>query len=100
VNVLGAETSYKGFFIQARDQRTNEWVGTFEIGPDVKSYPECSAATHTNKEPKDSTTLVWHAPEDQEGKVYFIGTVLQSYRTFWSDVVGLVQRGERNYERN
>lgn len=28
------------------------------------------------------------------------GTVLQSYRTFWSDVVGLVQRGERNYERN
>ena len=63
---------FKGFFFQGRDGQTNEWVGTFEKGPENKSYKECSAATHTNNKIKDSVVLVWHAPADRGGEVYFM----------------------------
>lgn len=94
VNIESTKKSFKGFFIQARDARSHEWIGTFEKGADSKAYGECSAVTHTNNEPKDQVTLIWHAPNNGQrgGEVYFIGTVLQSYRTFWSDVVADVRQ--------
>jgi len=63
---------FKGFFFQGRDGQTNEWVGTFERGPANKSYKECSAATHIDNKIKDSVVLVWHAPADRSGEVYFM----------------------------
>lgn len=71
VVIYGPKVPFKGFFYQARDATTNEWIGSFEKNPDVKSYRECAAATHTANDPKESVTLLWHAPEDRSGQVYF-----------------------------
>ncbi|KAI9554554.1 hypothetical protein GHT06_019827 [Daphnia sinensis] len=89
VTIRGPKSAFKGFFFQGRDPKTQEWIGVFEKNPDAKSYVECSAATHTDNDPKESVTLLWHAP-DATGSVYFVGTVLQNYRTYWSDVVARV----------
>ena len=89
MSIHGPKSAFKGFFFQGRDPKTQEWIGVFEKNPDVKSYSECSAATHTDNDPKETVTLLWHAP-DAVGQVYFIGTVLQNYKTFWSDIVARV----------
>lgn len=72
MTIYAPEVPLKGFFYQARDAETNEWIGTFEKNPDVKSYYECAAATHTGNEPKEAVTLLWHAPKDRAGQVYFV----------------------------
>ena len=69
VTIYGS-VPFKGFFFQGRDAETNEWIGTFEKNPQVKAYAECSAATHTDNEPKKGVTLLWHAPKSS-GRVYF-----------------------------
>lgn len=71
VTIHGPKYPFKGFFFQGRDATTDEWIGTFEKHPEVKSYPECSAATHTDNDPKETVTLLWHAPQ-ASGRVYFV----------------------------
>lgn len=93
VNIIGPKSYYfKGFFIQARDAKTNEWIGSFEKTNEVTSHVECSAATHTNNDPKEQVTLLWRGPERSSGQVYFVGTVLQNYKTFWADLVADVRQ--------
>ena len=72
MTIYGPKVSFKGFFFQGRDGQTDEWIGTFEKNPDVKPYAECSAATHTDSEPKEAVTLLWHAPREGSGRVYFM----------------------------
>nr|CAI5850718.1 unnamed protein product [Callosobruchus analis] len=79
---------FKGFFIQARDVATNQWLGGWIDTPNTKTHPECSAITHADAKPKSSAVLTWQAPHNVgRGQVYFTGTVLREYTTFWSDIV-------------
>ncbi|KAJ8673475.1 hypothetical protein QAD02_004737 [Eretmocerus hayati] len=84
--------TFKGFFIQARDAQTNQWIGTWAQTPNTKSYAECAAVTHADPKDKQLATLIWNAPTSgRSGKVYFTGTVLKDYATFWADMVSRVQ---------
>lgn len=69
MTIQGAE-HFKGFFIQARDVATNEWIGEWIETPNTKRHPECSAITHADPREKLQATLIWQAPH-QQGKVYF-----------------------------
>ncbi|XP_055381376.1 putative defense protein 3 [Condylostylus longicornis] len=78
---------FRGFFLQARDAETNEWIGHWDQLLNIKTIPECSAVTHADPKNKTGATLVWNAPHHKSGQVYFTGTVLQDYGTFWGDIV-------------
>ncbi|XP_046436162.1 putative defense protein 3 [Neodiprion fabricii] len=83
VTIEGA--AFKGFFIQARDARTDNWIGSWAQTPNTNTHAECSAVTHADPRDKQHATLIWNAPHDARGRVYFTGTVLKDYGTFWSD---------------
>ncbi|XP_061396371.1 putative defense protein 3 [Musca vetustissima] len=83
---------FRGFFIQARDADSNEWIGEWLHSENTNTIPECSAITHGDNRDKLAAKLIWKAPQNKRGRVYFTGTVLQSYGTFWSDIIGKVQR--------
>ncbi|XP_018334197.1 putative defense protein 3 [Agrilus planipennis] len=90
VTIAGREY-FKGFFIQARDARTNEWIGDWIETPNAKRHPECSSITHADPKLKQQATLLWQAPKNAgSGQVYFTGTVLRDYSTFWSEIVAEV----------
>ncbi|KAF7990949.1 hypothetical protein HCN44_000754 [Aphidius gifuensis] len=78
--------TFKGFFIQARDAKTNEWLGRFAQTPNTKVHSECSAITHADPKDKKEATLVWNAPTTGQGQVYFTGSVLKDYAVFWADL--------------
>ncbi|XP_057653432.1 reelin domain-containing protein 1 isoform X2 [Diorhabda carinulata] len=82
--------NFKGFLIQARDVVTNEWIGQWVETPNTKIHPECSAITHSDPKPKQAATLVWQAPKNSRGQVYFTGTVLKGYSEFWSNLVSQI----------
>ncbi|XP_023013906.2 reelin domain-containing protein 1 [Leptinotarsa decemlineata] len=87
VTIQGS-ANFKGFFIQARDVATNEWIGDWVETPNTKVHSECSAITHGDPRAKQSATLVWQAPQNSRGgQVYFTGTVLKEYAEFWSEMV-------------
>ncbi|KAK4881821.1 hypothetical protein RN001_005140 [Aquatica leii] len=89
---IEGDTHFKGFFIQARDIETNQWIGEWEEIPNTKVHPECSAITHADPEYKQKAVLIWTAPKNSHGgQVYFTGTVLKNYKTFWSDMINLIQ---------
>ncbi|XP_014205887.1 putative defense protein 3 [Copidosoma floridanum] len=88
VRIQGAD--FKGFFLQARDIRTSEWVGSWAKTPNTNAHAECSAVTHADPRDKQFATLIWNAPLNARGTVYFTGTVLRDYSTFWSDIVSEV----------
>ncbi|XP_013190257.1 putative defense protein 3 [Amyelois transitella] len=86
VTIEGSEP-FKGFFIQARSIETDEWLGSWEEAPNTTIHPECSAITHADPRDKNRATLVWRAPPNTQGRVYFTGTVLKNYGTFWADII-------------
>ncbi|XP_050703193.1 reelin domain-containing protein 1-like [Eriocheir sinensis] len=90
VHITGG--TFKGFFVQARDAKTNKWIGTFHETKDVTVFPECSAVTHSTVPPKTEVVLAWHAPSHGQGEVYFTGTVLENYAKYWSDLVAKIPR--------
>ncbi|KAJ8912463.1 hypothetical protein NQ315_002829 [Exocentrus adspersus] len=69
--VIQGTEYFKGFFIQARDAVSNEWIGNWIEAPNTKIHPECSAITHGDPKPKQQATLIWIAPNDRTGQVYF-----------------------------
>ncbi|CAH1374195.1 hypothetical protein MTP99_015569 [Tenebrio molitor] len=90
VTIQGGEY-FKGFFIQARDVASDGWLGEWVETPNTKIHPECSAITHADPKPKQQAVFVWKAPHNvQPGQVYFTGTVLKEYTTFWSNIVSQV----------
>merc|ERR1719369_347343 len=87
---------FKGFFIRAIDYTvpaftapgddfpTRTTVGSFAAdNPGYKTYKACAAITHLDGSDKNQVTVVWTAPLDQAGQVYFDATVVQGYNTFW-----------------
>ncbi|CAL4059793.1 unnamed protein product [Meganyctiphanes norvegica] len=91
---------FKGFFVQARDAITNDWIGEWVQQDNNKVFPECSAVTHTHPGSKNKVSLTWRAPHGAgSGKVYFIGTILEKYDRYWSDMkaqVGPRRSGNRS----
>ncbi|XP_034830036.1 putative defense protein 3 [Maniola hyperantus] len=86
VTIEGA-IPFKGFFIQARSVENNEWLGSWDETPNTSPLPECSAITHADPKNKIRATLLWKAPHNSQGRVYFTGTVLKDYGTFWSNLI-------------
>ncbi|XP_076226532.1 uncharacterized protein LOC116431237 isoform X1 [Nomia melanderi] len=80
-------STFKGFFIQARDPETDKWIGSWAQTENTSTHPECSAVTHADPHVKEHATLVWNAPPNAHGRVYFTGTILKEYGTYWSNVV-------------
>jgi Reeler domain len=62
---------FRGFFFQARDAKTQGWVGEFVEVSNMKVLPECSAITQADNRDKTQATLVWKAPDNREGQVFF-----------------------------
>lgn len=63
---------FRGFFFQARDADTNEWIGSFQESENTNVLPECSSITHGDNKDKIAATLIWNAPEYKKGgRVYF-----------------------------
>ncbi|XP_076544678.1 ferric-chelate reductase 1 [Osmia lignaria lignaria] len=85
VTISGAP--FKGFFIQGRDPDTNSWIGSWAQTENTNTHPECSAVTHADPEVKQHATLIWNAPPNSRGRVYFTGTILKEYAEFWSNLV-------------
>ncbi|XP_023308874.2 putative defense protein 3 [Lucilia cuprina] len=88
----GKQELFRGFFLQARDANSNEWIGEWQRSENTNTIPECSAITHGDNRDKLAAKLIWKAPQNKRGRVYFTGTVLKSYGTFWSDIIGKVQK--------
>ncbi|XP_049842240.1 reelin domain-containing protein 1 [Schistocerca gregaria] len=89
----GRGEPFRGFFVQARDAATGAWLGTWEENPPyTNGLPECAAITHGDNRDKARVTLTWQAPRDagDGGQVYFTGSVVQDYATFWVDIVSRV----------
>ncbi|XP_033230602.1 putative defense protein 3 [Belonocnema kinseyi] len=62
---------FKGFFLQARDAHTNEWIGSWAKTANTVAHSECSAVTHADPRDKQTATLTWNAPLNARGRVYF-----------------------------
>lgn len=69
VTIVGAP--FKGFFLQARDTNTNEWIGSWTRTPNTNVHSECSAVTHADPRDKEQATFIWNAPANGRGSVYF-----------------------------
>lgn len=67
---VGGHDVFRGFFLQARDAQTNEWIGEWVESPNTKTIPECSAITHADNKDKERATFIWTAPKDRQGQVY------------------------------
>ncbi|XP_012234066.1 putative defense protein 3 [Linepithema humile] len=89
VTIGGA--SFKGFFLQARDANTNEWIGSWAQTPNTNTHAECSVVTHADPRDKEQATFIWNAP-NAHGNVYFTGTILKDYATYWSDLTSQVAK--------
>ncbi|XP_066995001.2 putative defense protein 3 [Anabrus simplex] len=72
ISVVIQGSSFRGFFMQARDAQTGDWIGSWDDAPNTNGIPECAAVTHADNRDKLQATLVWTAPRDtQGGQVYF-----------------------------
>ncbi|XP_063704140.1 putative defense protein 3 [Culicoides brevitarsis] len=81
---------FRGFFFQARDANTNEWIGEFLPSANTKTIPECSSVTHADPKDKTQARLIWQAPKDKQGHVFFTGAVVKDYGTFWANIIAQV----------
>lgn len=43
---------FKGFFFQARDAKTQEWIGEWVESKNTKTIPECASITHADNREK------------------------------------------------
>lgn len=68
---ISGQDVFRGFFLQARDAQTNEWIGTWQESPNTKTIPECSSITHADPRDKTQATFIWRAPHNKQGQVYF-----------------------------
>lgn len=71
--------TFKGFLLQARTDERNEIVGEFYgiAQSEPFNFRDCAlkshnTVTHANNNPKQNLTFEWKAPNDFEGKIYFM----------------------------
>lgn len=81
VTVRGREF-FRGFFLQARDAETNEWIGSWQDSQNTKTIPECASITHGDPRDKEGANLIWNAPQHKSGRVYFT-YVLNAICSIW-----------------
>lgn len=62
---------FRGFFLQARDAQSNEWIGEWQESSNTKTIPECASITHGDNKDKAQATFLWNAPKSGEGQVFF-----------------------------
>ncbi|XP_053681862.1 putative defense protein 3 [Sabethes cyaneus] len=86
VDVSGHDV-FRGFFLQARDAQSNEWIGEWIESPNTKTIPECSSITHADNRDKERASFVWNAPKNGQGQVLFIATIVKNYGTFWANLI-------------
>ncbi|XP_055697320.1 putative defense protein 3 [Phlebotomus papatasi] len=89
VTISGGDV-FRGFFIQARDAQTNEWIGEWQQSANTQTIPECSSITHADPKDKVQATLIWQAPSNKQGQVYFTGAVVKDYGTYWTDIIAQI----------
>ncbi|XP_071496612.1 uncharacterized protein [Diadema antillarum] len=85
--------SFKGFIIQARAVGSITPIGIFgEDDTGEAQRLDCPAdfrantLTHSSNRAKTSITFSWTAPNDIDGEIEFIGSFVQRYNTFWTNV--------------
>ncbi|CAH1392643.1 unnamed protein product [Nezara viridula] len=84
--------NFAGFLIQARVSSDNNTVGSFVKFPDDAKAINCleianSGLTHASNVKRDVLEANWIAPENFEGEVHFIGTVVANFTTFWTGII-------------
>ncbi|XP_025420155.1 putative ferric-chelate reductase 1 homolog [Sipha flava] len=78
-----------GFLIEARVPGSNEdAVGSFVQVPQDSLTLDCnqvpsSGVTHSSNTKKKSVEFDWEAPDNFNGQVHFVATVIKDYATFW-----------------
>ncbi|XP_022093821.1 putative defense protein Hdd11 [Acanthaster planci] len=87
VTITGSDSNrFTGFFIQARRADTSQdndvAVGTFSGIPANTQLLMChgvanSAWGHSNKDERSSVTATWNAPNQDEGPVEFLATIVK-----------------------
>ncbi|XP_071452144.1 putative defense protein isoform X2 [Hetaerina americana] len=97
VSVTGLEgAKFLGLYMQARVFEAGaEAVGTFtpenlqvNAAIRISSCPPGSenAISYISREPIENLKLGWKVPQEFSGKIYFRGTFVESFSTFWVNV--------------
>uniref|UniRef100_A0AAY4BUX7 Ferric-chelate reductase 1 n=1 Tax=Denticeps clupeoides TaxID=299321 RepID=A0AAY4BUX7_9TELE len=91
-------TTFKGFFIQARDvgKPSGGAVGSFTLmNKSISQLLTCagtqgSAVSHTSESKKTEVEVIWTAPANPPSSVQFTATVVQKYKIYWVKIPGPV----------
>ncbi|KAF4525484.1 hypothetical protein B566_EDAN002342 [Ephemera danica] len=85
-----ADDSFKGFFLQARDEN-DDAIGTFEIDTSMAKIISCpenssgneNAVTHTSSADKTEIMAMWTPPGGNARNITFTLTTVSEKETFW-----------------
>ncbi|OCT85250.1 putative ferric-chelate reductase 1 [Xenopus laevis] len=88
--LANSNTTFEGFFLQARSVSGNNMVGNFRVLNSNSQILECGgvmglAVSHVNTTKKYNITALWTAP-DLSDDVHFRATFVRNFRTFWVGV--------------
>ncbi|XP_026178003.1 putative defense protein Hdd11-like isoform X2 [Mastacembelus armatus] len=82
---------YRGVLLEARTGKSTNALGSWQLPPPDTRFLECSgnpygAVTHSNTNPKGSTTVYSWIPPNITSPVYFMATVAQQRAVYWVNV--------------
>ncbi|XP_048020590.1 putative defense protein [Megalobrama amblycephala] len=88
VTLHANETGFKGFLLQARDEKGP--VGTFTVMGSNTQLLTCetndSAVSHTSDDDKSNIVVQWKAPNSNNTDIWFRATFVQNFSIFWVGV--------------
>lgn len=70
ISISGIE-AFRGFIVQAHDSQTDQPVGGFLASPNTTLLSDCATITHADAADKRYAFLLWQAPEQRDGGVFF-----------------------------
>ncbi|KAK8384306.1 hypothetical protein O3P69_009226 [Scylla paramamosain] len=90
VSVVGSQP-FLGFMVQAHDAGSGQAVGSWQVTPHIPATTmTCSnpdnTVTHNSRVSKQLVPLAWLPPKGYNGTVFFKGTVVATYTTYWTDI--------------
>ncbi|XP_042229024.1 putative defense protein 3 [Homarus americanus] len=83
------QQEFKGFLLQAKDeqgQRAGHFTKVQIPGRIISCTFDGGAVQHKGGDPKTQITVQWE-PRDYRGHVQFGATIVQSYSTYWTNVL-------------
>ncbi|XP_041447468.1 putative ferric-chelate reductase 1 [Xenopus laevis] len=97
-------TTFEGFFLQARAVSGNNLVGSFRVLNSDSQILDCGgvmgmAVSHIDTTKKYNITALWTAPH-LSGAIHFRATFVQNFRTFWVGVESPLLSFFSNSNRN